>query len=106
LIRSEYYDVTGKVYVAKGEDAEMPFLAQKPDRPYAVIGTVKVMAQPGTPEAAVNEELKKRARAAGADALMDVVRGEDTKNTLEFCGKVFSTKKNISARATAIVYTS
>jgi len=105
LMRSEYYDITGKVIPPKPEGAAIDILAQAPDRPYQEIGVVKVMARWGTSKEAINNELKKRARDAGADALIGVQYGEDTSNTLPLCGKLINTKRNISAAAKAIIFT-
>lgn len=106
LIQSEYYDVTGKVLVPKCEQEEIPFFTEtvKPDKPYREIGMVKVLARWGTPQTALNAELKKRARQAGADALMDVQYGEDKANDLVLCGKLVATKRNQSAIGKAIIF--
>jgi hypothetical protein len=105
LIRSEYYDITGKVLTPKAADQDIPILKEKPDRPYEEIGVVRVLAKYGTSQEAVNEEMKKRARNAGADALFDVQVGEDKSNDVVLCGKVLSSKRNISAAGRAIVFT-
>jgi len=105
LMRSEYYDITGKVLAPKAGTQEIPVYAGKIDRPYVVVGAIKVIAQKGTSEEAVNEELKKRARMAGADALADVAYGEDKSNDLHLCGKVFASKRNMTASAKTIIFT-
>ena len=106
VMRSEYYDITGKVLTSKPETEEMLILTEKPNRPYQEIGLVKVLARWGTSHEAMNTELKKRARAAGADALMDVQYGEDRSNDLILCGKLVATRRNASAVAKTIVFTS
>ena len=105
LVRSEYYDITGQVLAPKAGTQDIPIYTGKIDRPYQVIGAVKVLAQKGTTQEAVNEEFKRRARLAGADALTDVRYGEDTSNDVRLCGKVFTSKRNMSASATAIIFT-
>ena len=106
VMRSEYYDITGKVLTSKPETEEVLILTEKPNRPYQEIGLVKVLARWGTSHEAMNTELKKRARAAGADALMDVQYGEDRSNDLILCGKLVATRRNASAVAKTIVFTS
>jgi hypothetical protein len=106
LMRSEYYDMTGRAFTAKTEDAEIPIYKadEKTDRPWMEIGVVKVIAQPKTADEALEEELKKRARLAGADALVDAQIKEDTGNKTWFCGRLMSTKRNKSATAKAVVF--
>lgn len=107
LIRSEYYDVTGKVLEPKAEDAEIAIYAagQEVNRPYAEIGAIKVMARHGVSKPAFNKELQKRARAAGADAVIGVEYLEDKANDLPICGKLLSTKRNMTATGKAVVFT-
>ncbi|MDD5019733.1 MAG: hypothetical protein PHH75_04215 [Candidatus Omnitrophica bacterium] len=107
LMRSEYYDMTGRVFMAKADDAEIPIyeIGQKIDRPCVEIGVVKVMAQPKTPNEELVEELKKRARLAGADALIETQFVEDVSNKTWFCGRLMSTRHNKSAVARAVVFT-
>jgi len=104
LLRSEYFDITGKVFTPKTADSDMPILTANPTVEYEKIGTVRVWARYGTNPEVIRQELKKRARMAGADALMEVQIAEDEKADLVFCGKIFTTKRNISGKATAIVY--
>jgi len=104
VMRSEYFDVTGKVFAPKSADVDMPVLAANPAETYERIGTVRAWARYGTSPEAIRAELKRRALLAGADALMNLEIGEDEKTDLVFCGRVFSTKRNISGKATAIVY--
>ena len=106
VMRSEYYDITGKVLTSKPETEEVLILTEKPNKPYQEIGLVKVLARWGTSHEAMNTELKKRARAAGADALMDVQYGEDRSNDLILCGKLVATRRNASAVAKTIIFTS
>ena len=106
LIRSEYYDITGKVYTTKPENEELVILTEKPQKPFQEIGFVKVMARWGTSKDAIDKELKRRAKEAGADALIDVEYGEDSSNALPLCGKLGTTKRNKSAMAKAIVFRS
>ncbi|MFH0876938.1 MAG: hypothetical protein V1863_01765 [Candidatus Omnitrophota bacterium] len=105
LIRSEYYDITGQVLSPKSSTREISIYTESPQQPYKEIGVVKVLAHLGTTREAMEEELKKRARAGGADALIDVKYGEDTVNEVRFCGRIFSSKRNASATAKAIVFT-
>jgi hypothetical protein len=105
VMRSEYFDVTGKVFAPRPADADVPLLTAEPVRDYERIRTVRAWARYDTNPEAIREELKRRARVAGADALMNVYIGEDEKADILFCGKVFTTKRNISGRASAIVYT-
>jgi hypothetical protein len=103
-MRSEYFDITGKVFVPKPADVEIPILAAPPDKGFTQIGTVRAWARYGTSSEVIKEELRRRARLAGADALMEMDIGEDKKADVVFCGKVFSTKRNICGQAVAIVY--
>lgn len=107
LVRSEYYDITGKVLEAKAEDAEIAIYTegQTLDRPYAEIGAIKVMGRHGVSKEAFNRELQKRARVAGADAVIEVQYVEDKANDLPICGKLLSTKRNMTATGKAIVFT-
>lgn len=105
IIRSEYYDITGKVLAPKAADQDILIFTDQGTRPYVEIGVVKVLAHWGTSREAINEELKKRARLAGADALIEVQYGEDTSNNLVLCGKILSTKRNMSAAGKAIIFT-
>jgi hypothetical protein len=105
LIRSEYYDVTGKALTPKPESQDIPILTQAPGRPYVRIGVIKVEAPWGTSDAAIDAEMKGRARLAGADALVGVTHEENKNEQVVFCGKVFNTRKSIVARGAAIVYT-
>lgn len=104
IIRSEYYDITGKVLSAKAVNQEIQIYTQKPDKPYEEIGAVKVLAQLGTTQEAMNEELKRRAKAAGADAIVDVQYGEDISNEVRLCGKVLATKRNMTAIGKAVIF--
>ncbi len=101
---SEYFDITGKVFAPKPAESEMPILLAPPDREFMKIGTVRAWARYGTDPEVIKEELKRRALLAGADALMEVQIAEDEKADLVFCGKIFTTKRNISGKASAIVY--
>lgn len=107
LVRSEYYDVTGKSLEPRPEDAEIAIYAegQTLDRPYVEIGAIKVMARHGVSKEAFNRELEKRARAAGADAVIDVLYVEDKGNDLPLCGKLLSTKRNMTATGKAVIFT-
>ena len=49
------------------------------------------------------QEMKKMARQAGSDALMDVQYGEDKTNDIIFCGRLLSTKRNQSAAGRAVI---
>lgn len=104
LVRSEYYDLTGKVVEPKDDTREIVLLKAAPNKPFEEIGVVKVMARWGTPQEAMDKEIKRRAKEAGADAVMDVGYGEDKENTLPFCGKIGSTKRNKIARGKAIIF--
>ena len=104
LVRSEYYDVTGRVLASKDDNREVFLLPTRPDKPYDEIGVVKVMARWEASREAVNKEIKRRAKDAGADAVTDIEYGEDKGNTLPLCGKIGTTKKNKSAKGKAIVF--
>jgi uncharacterized protein YbjQ (UPF0145 family) len=106
-MRSEYYDITGSLLVPKEADAALEVYepGQEIKRAYAQIGVVKVVALYGTTREAMNAEIIKRARAAGADAVVDVQYLEDKENKLSLCGKLFSTKRNTTATGKAIVFT-
>ena len=105
VIRSECYDVTGKAFAPKPETADIPILANAPQRPYAEIGVVKVEAPRGTSQAAIDNEMKSRARQAGSDALIAAGQEDSADNKVVFCGKVFDTKKSVTARGVMIAYT-
>ncbi len=107
LMRSEYYDMTGQVFAPKAADAEIPIYeaGQPIDRPYTEIGVVKVVAQPKTGRQEIDEELRKRARLAGADALIDMNFQEDKENKAWFCGRLMSTRHNAAAAARAVIFT-
>ena len=107
LMRSEYYDMTGRVFTPKAADAEIPIYegSQEVTRPYREIGVVKVTAQPKTGRQEVEEELRKRARLAGADALIDMNFQEDKENKAWFCGRLMSTRHNAAASAKAVIFT-
>lgn|GEM_PF-1037465 len=104
LVRSEYYDLTGKVLEPKDDTREIVLLTTAPDKPFEEIGVVKVMARWGTPQEAMDKEIKRRAKEAGADAVMNVEYGEDKENALLLCGKIGSTKRNRIARGKAIIF--
>jgi hypothetical protein len=106
LIKSEYYDITGSVLVPKEPGQEILIFSEgdMPKEPYQEIGKVKVMAKWGTTKEAMNQEMKKRARQAGADALMDVQYGEDKANDIIFCGRLLSTKRNQAASGRAVIF--
>lgn len=106
LMRSEYFDVTGKSLTAKPEGTEIEIYTVKPDKPYQEIGTVKAIAQHGMSRKALDSEMKRRAAAAGADAIINVQYGEDTTNNLVLCGKLLSTTRNSIAVGTAIIFKS
>jgi len=107
LMRSEYYDMTGQVFAPKAADAEIPIYeaGRQIDCPYTEIGVVKVVAQPKTGRQEIEEELRKRARLAGADALIDMNFQEDKENKAWFCGRLMSTRHNAAAAARAIIFT-
>jgi len=104
LIRSEYYDVTGKILTPKPDTQEIQILTDKIDKPYQEIGAVKVLAPWGTSRKAIDAELKRRGREGGADALIDVVYGEDRSNDIVLCGKLVATRRNVSATARAVIF--
>lgn len=104
LMHSEYYDITGKVLEPKPPEQEIPIFTGEADRPCQEIGLVKVLARWGTTREAMNAELKKRARAAGADALVNAQYGEDRSNDLILCGKLVATRRNASAVARTVVF--
>lgn len=105
IIRSEYYDITGKIMAPKATDQDIPLFTDQGTMPYFEIGVVKILAHWGTSREAINEELKRRARLAGADALIEVQYGEDASNDLVLCGKILSTKRNMSAAGKAVIFT-
>ena len=106
LIRSEYYDITGSVLASKALDApiELYLAGQDVEKPNVEIGAIKVMAQYGTSKEAFNRELIKRARLAGADAVINVEYSEDKSNDLRLCGKLLATKRNMTATGKAVVF--
>ncbi|MFA5038558.1 MAG: hypothetical protein WC732_02635 [Candidatus Omnitrophota bacterium] len=106
LMRSEYYDMTGKVFTPKSPETDIPIyeVGKAPERPYTEIGAVKVIGQPNTSRQELEEELKKRARLAGADALIEAQYREDTANKNWFCGRFASTKRNAAASAKAVLF--
>ncbi len=104
LMRSEYYDVTGRAFSPKTQDQDILILREKPAQAFTKTGVVKVEAPWGTKDDAIEAEMKRRAREAGADALIDFTREEKRDNKVVFCGKVFDTKRSITAKAAAIVY--
>lgn len=106
LMRSEYYDITGSILTPKEADAVLEIYkpGQEIRGSYAEIGAVKVMAPYGTTPEAFDLEIIKRARAAGADAVIDVQYLEDKENKLSLCGKLFATKRNMTATGKAIVF--
>lgn len=105
LTRSEYYDITGMVHAPKLPEDQIEIFAVPPSRPYQEIGVVRILARYGTNHQALDEEMKRRAREAGADALLEPQYGEDKANKDKLCGRWFSTKRNISASAKAIIFT-
>ena len=72
--------------------------------------STKVNANIGTStdESRIADEIQKLKTAIkyGADALMDVQYGEDRSNDLILCGKLVATRRNASAVAKTIVFTS
>ncbi len=107
LIRSEYYDITGKVLQPKSDDApvELYEMGQEMKRPSLEIGSIRVIAQHGTTKEALKREIIRRARAAGADAVVEIEFAEDKENKLPICGKFLSTKRNTAAIGRAVVFT-
>ena len=107
LMKSEYYDITGSVLAPKEPAQEILMFSEgdMPKEPYQEIGKVNVMAKWGTTKEAMIQEMKKRARQAGADALMDVQFGEDKTNDIIFCGRLLSTKRNQVASGKAVIFT-
>lgn len=106
LMQSEYYDLTGKVFSPKSPDTDVSLYeaGKIPDRPYTEIGAVKVVGQPGMAQAALQEELKKRARLAGADALIDVQYKQDRTTKTLFCRRITSPRANAVAVAKAVIF--
>jgi hypothetical protein len=96
--------VTGRIHVPLSEDADIPILEKAPETSYQRIGWVKVLAQPGMSREAIIAEMKRRTRMAGADALIELQVEENTSSKFVFCGRVFSTKKHVTAQATAIAF--
>ena len=105
ILRSEYFDITGGVIADKAPDAPVDLMTGKPERPYREIGYVKVAAARGTPQETIHNEMIKRARLAGADALIDVQIEEDMSDKFVFCGRVLSTHKYILAIGKTVLYT-
>ena len=106
LIKSEYYDITGSVLAPKepGQEILMFSEGDMPKEPYQEIGKVKVITRWGTTKEAMIQEMKNRARQAGADALIDVQFGEDKTNDIIFCGRLISSKRNQSASGRAVIF--
>ncbi|HQP92025.1 MAG TPA: hypothetical protein PLU24_05060 [Candidatus Omnitrophota bacterium] len=106
LIRSEYYDITGSALMPKAADTEINIYeaGQEVKRPYSQVGAIKVMAPYGTTREAIKRELIKRAREAGADAVVDVEYVEDKENKLALCGKLFATKRNVTSTGKAVIF--
>ena len=98
-VRSEYFDVTGRIFVPKpdAEEIRMYEVGSSVDVPYEETGRVNVWAPVGTSREAIDKELKRRARGAGADALIGVQYTEDQSEDLVLFGKVLSKKKHMSA---------
>ncbi|MFH1691328.1 MAG: hypothetical protein ABIC68_01970 [Candidatus Omnitrophota bacterium] len=103
-MRSEYYDVSGKVFTPKSSSEDVEIFTEKPDKPYEEVGYIKVLARYGTSKKVMDEQIKSRAGSVGADAVIEVEYGEDKANDLLFCGKFVSTKRNAVAVGKAIVF--
>lgn len=104
-MRSEYYDVSGKVFAPKTSWQEVEIFSDKLDRPYEEIGFIKVLARYGTSRKVLDQQLKMKASDAGADAIIEVQYGEDKSNEIFLCGKITSTKRNAVAVGKAVVFT-
>lgn len=106
VMRSEYFDITGEILEPKSsrEDIQVFETAALADRPYETIGSVKVVARWDTPRPKLVEEMKKRARIAGADALIDVQYVEDRASRFLLCGRLSATKRSVTATATTIIF--
>lgn len=104
--RSEYYDVSGKVFKPKASPQEVEIFSGKPDKPYEEMGFIKVLARYGTSKKTLDQQMKARAAGAGADAIMEVQYGEDKLNDVLLCGKLTSTKRNAVAVGKAVIFKS
>lgn len=102
--RSEYYDVSGKIFKPKASSQEVEIFSEKPDKPYEEIGFIKVLARYGTSKKVMDQQMKVRAANAGADAIIEVQYGEDKLNEVLLCGKLTSTKRNVVTIGKAIVF--
>ena len=105
LIRSEYFDITAKVMKPKPADERIEIFTGKPNRPYVEVGMVKILARYGTSREAINAEMIRRAREAGADALTEATYGEDKSNDVVLCGKLITTKRNVTGVAKTVIFT-
>lgn len=105
-VRSEYFDVTGRIFVPKPQTHEVRLYEAgiDPGVPYEETGRVNVWGPRETSREAIDKELKKRTRQAGADALLDVQYSQDKADELVLFGKVLSKKKYASATGRTVVF--
>jgi hypothetical protein len=104
-VRSEYFDVTGRIFAPKHEAQEVRLYPANADPgvAYEETGRVNVWGPLKTSREAIDAELKKRTRQAGADALIDVQYSSDKADELVLFGKVLSKKKYASATGRTVV---
>jgi len=104
VIRSEYCDISGKIFAPKPLQEDIYVFEGLSDRPSEEIGLVKVTARWDTPHKKLIAEMKKRAKGVGADAISDIKYDEDRGNRVLFCSRFGTTKKNITASAKALIF--
>jgi len=109
-ISSEFGSFTSIKYPAKTENQEVLLLTSTPNKPYKEIGVIKVEAiDEGVSLDQINAEIIKKARAVGADAVINLqYGGGETMNGMVMGGKrsnMLTMVSNKHAQGTAIVFT-
>lgn len=104
-VRSEYFDITGRIFSPKPETQEVRLYEVGAPVPssFEEIGRVNAWGPVGTSRAAFDQELERRARAAGADALLDVEYVQETSDDIIFLGRPLSKKMRATATGRAVI---
>ena len=78
-IRVNYGSLTNETFVAKSSDTEILLTTKDSDRPYKEIGIISASGKVKTTYDELNEKIKKKAREIGADAVIKLEYGTQSK---------------------------
>jgi hypothetical protein len=103
-VSSDFGSLTSVKYPPKSEQQEVLLLTSMPNRPYKEIGIIRVVGKVKTPMQMLNDEMLKKAREVGADAVINIQYGGGDLHGGFVGGSMLMLARRREAQGTAIVF--